>query len=128
MLGTAAQPAQAELEKLLNDPSGAVQVAAAEALARLNQPALALPVLEKWIRAKNQDGTTQQASNVVDRLGEIARPLLPAMKEAIAATSPEKVDGRYPATYTLNHAVDVLEGRTAALVYPPTPTYPLILK
>lgn len=120
ILGAAAAPAEAKLRERLDDPSGAVQVAAAEALARCGRADVALPVLNRWITAKQPDGFIQQAANVLDRLGEIARPSLPAMKQALDGDGARnRNDGKYPPQYQLKHAVDVLEGRTKALVYPP---------
>ncbi|HQU41222.1 MAG TPA: sulfatase-like hydrolase/transferase, partial [Pirellulales bacterium] len=117
MLGEKAAPAEAALRRRLEDESGAVAVAAAEALARLGKPEVALPVLERWLQHGNAPGFVLQAANVLDRLGEIARPSLPAMKVAGASAAPQK-GGTYPPQYILKHAIDVLEGRTQAFVYP----------
>jgi len=116
MLGEKAASATAVLERRLKDPSGAVAVASAEALARIGKPDLALPVLEHWI--KRTGATVRQAGNVLDRLGEIARPALPAMKEVLAAWPGKQEDYKDP-RYILKHTVDVLEGKIQALVYPP---------
>ena len=59
-----------------------------------------------------------QAGNVLDRIGEGARPLLPVMKSALA-TAPTSPNGTYPPQHILNHTVAVLEGTIPALVYPP---------
>lgn len=117
MLAIKAAPAEAALHRRLDDNSGAVAVAAADALARLSQPEAALPVLEH--RAQNTDAPAfiLHAGNVLDRLGEIARPSLPAMKRALAVAKPAPV-GTFPPQHILNHAIAVLEGRTPALVYP----------
>ena len=117
MLGQKAAPAEAALKARLDDTSGAVAVAAAEALARLGKAELALPVLERWIQRTDSPGFIQQAANVLDRLGETARPLLPAMKRALTAAPPAK-GGTYPPQQILHHAIEVLEGRTQGLVYP----------
>ena len=53
VLGEQAAPTEAALRKRLDDPSGAVQVAAAEALAALGKTDAALPVLER--RVQNAD-------------------------------------------------------------------------
>ena len=50
MLREQAAPAEAALRQRLADQSGAVQVVAAEALARLGKLEVALPVLERWIK------------------------------------------------------------------------------
>ena len=119
MLGKQAAPAEAALRKRLDDPSGAVQAAAAEALAQLGHADLALPVLEQWIT--NTSGTfyTVHAANVLIRLGEAGRPLLPVMKQHYAATQDA---GNTTAPGYLNRLMErniaLLEGREPALVYP----------
>ncbi|MBL9186625.1 MAG: sulfatase [Opitutaceae bacterium] len=113
-------PAETALLRSLEDNSGAVAVAAAEALARHGRRDAALPVLARWAQATDAPAAILHAGNVLDRLGEIARPALPAMKRALESAKPTP-GGTYPPQYILNHAVAVLEGRTAALVYPPAP-------
>jgi hypothetical protein len=117
MLGIKAASAEAALHRRLDDKSGAVAVAAAEALARLGQPEAALPVLEHWAQNTDEPAVILHAGNVLDRLGEIARPSLPAMKRALAHAKPTPA-GIYPPQYIMNHAIAVLEGRMPALVYP----------
>jgi len=119
MLGKQAVPAEAALRKRLDDPSGAVQSAAAGALAKLGQVNLALPVLENWIT--NTSGTfyTVHAANVLIRLGEAGRPLLPVMKKMYAATQNEA--GNTAPAYLhriMERNIALLEGREPALVYP----------
>jgi arylsulfatase A-like enzyme len=118
-----AAPAESALRRCLDDQSGAVAVAAAEALARLGQPAAALPTLERWLENSGTPAFIQHAANVLDRLGESARPALPAMKRALASAKPTP-GGTYPPQQILNHAVAVLEGKTPALVYPPIAAKP----
>jgi hypothetical protein len=120
MLGARAAPAEAALRRHLADPSGAVQVAAAEALAGLGKLDAALPALERCLQNTDTPAFIMQAGNVLDRLGESARPSLPAMKRAVASAQPTPA-GTYPPQHILNHAIDVLEGTTPALVYPKTP-------
>lgn len=117
MLGAQAAPAEAALRKHLDDPSGAVQVAAAEALAGLGQLDVALPALERCLQNTDTPAFIQHAANVLDRLGERARPALPAMKRAVES-APTTPGGTYPPQHILNHAIAVLEGRTPVLVYP----------
>ena len=112
-----AAPAEAALRKHLSDPSGAVAVAAAEALARLGKVAEALPVLEKWLANGENQGTAQIAANVLDRLGEQARPALPAMKRVLASEKGGKGGQNYPQRI-LEHSIAVLEGKKLPLVYP----------
>jgi arylsulfatase A-like enzyme len=119
ILGSQASPAEPALRKHLDDPSGAVQVATAEALASLGKLDDALPTLERWLQNTDAPAFAQQAANVLDRLGERARPVLPAMKRAVESAKPA-AGGTYPPQHVLNHAIAVLEGKTQALVYPPT--------
>lgn len=74
-------PAAPALRKCLEDASGAVQVAAAEALARQDQTDTALKVLERRLHDPANPWFALQAANVLDRLGEAARPALPAMRK-----------------------------------------------
>jgi HEAT repeat protein len=118
MLGAQAAAAEAALRKHLDDPSGAVAGAAAEALAHLGKLDAALPTLERCLENMATPAFIQHAANVLDRLGERARPALPAMKRAVESAKPTP-GGTYPPQYILNHAIAVLEGKTPALVYPP---------
>jgi len=117
MLGSMSAPAEAALLRRLADPSGAVQIAAAEALAALGRIDAALPALERGIADSNTPAFILQAGNVLDRLGERARPTLSAMKRAVAS-SPTATGGTYPPQHILQHAIAVLEGTTPSLVYP----------
>ena len=121
MLRGQAAPAEAALRARLADASGAVQIAAAEALARLGKTDAALPVLEKWIRQDNPRAFAIQAGNVLDRLGEAARPSLPAIKAALAqarAIQDVSATGENITVRILTRVADVLEGRQQPLVYP----------
>ena len=119
MLREQASPAEAALCKRLDDQSGAVQAAAAEALAHLGHAELALPTLERWIT--NTSGTfySVHAANALIRLGEAGRPLLPVMKKMYAATQGAANDTA-PAYLNrlLERNIALLEGREPALVYP----------
>jgi hypothetical protein len=76
-------------------------------------------VLERWIT--NTSGTfyAVHAGNVLIRLGEAGRPLLPVMKKMCAATQDAAINS---APYYLNRLLErniaLLEGREPALVYP----------
>jgi hypothetical protein len=71
------------------------------------------------IQLKDNDGSVMIAANVIDRLGEIARPSLPVMKRVFAGETSKKLEGgKYAPTHILLHSIDVLEGRVDALVYP----------
>ncbi len=88
-LGPAGASAQSELARSLTDIASAVRIAAAEALCRLGQPDKALPVLAKALA--EPDACVQlQAVNSIWHLGALAKPILPALKAALAAkTAPE---------------------------------------
>lgn len=120
MLGAQAAPAEVALRKHLDDPSGAVQVVAAEALASLGKLEAALPVLERSLKNANAPFIALQAANVLARLGERARPSLPMIKQLLA--SPQKEgDANSSRAYSqriMERIVAVLEGREQALVYP----------
>jgi arylsulfatase A-like enzyme len=123
ILGAPAAPAEAALRKALDDPSGAVQVVAAEALGALGKTELALPVLQRWLENKEARFFGLQAANVLDRFGERARPLLETMKKHLASLAKEG-DGKNAAGYQtrmLERSIAVLEGREKALVYPTFP-------
>jgi HEAT repeat protein len=121
MLGQKASPAESALKLRLEDKSGAVQVVAAEALARIGKSTLALPVLERCLTNESSPFFAVQAANVFDRLGEQARPSLPKLKAALKSVS----DSAPPASANqyleriLDHTISVLDGKTPALVYPP---------
>jgi hypothetical protein len=119
ILGMKAAGAEEALVKALNDPSGAVAAEAAEALARMGKVEPALRTLEKLIQRQGEEGTVMIAGNVLDRLGETARPSLPVMKAVFATEKSDKLEsGKYAPTHILKHTIDVLEGRVDALVYP----------
>jgi arylsulfatase A-like enzyme len=102
MLREMAVPAATALRKRLEDASGAVQVAAAEALACQGKADIALPVLERWLGNTDHPFFALQAANVLDRLGEAARPALPAMKRVNAKDYLQRI---------LEHAITVLEAK-----------------
>jgi arylsulfatase A-like enzyme len=120
MLGAQAAPAEVALRKHLDDPSGAVQVVAAEALASLGKLEAALPVLECALKNAKAPFIALQAANVLARLGERARPSLPMIKQLLASAQKEG-DGNSSRAYSqriIERIVAVLEGREQALVYP----------
>ena len=80
-LGKKAAPAEAAIRKALSDASPLVQVTAAEAMANLGKTDAALATLERAL-AHESPCIRLRAMNVLDRIGEAARPLLPAMKQA----------------------------------------------
>lgn len=120
MLCEKASPAEAALRKRLKDASGAVQVAAAEALARIGRIDTALPVLEHWVKNTEAPLFALQAANALDHLGERAQPVLPTLKrllETVTKAKDRNAEQRYPKRI-LERVVAVLEGKEPALVYP----------
>ncbi len=120
MLRGKADPAETELRKRLDDASGAVQVAAAGALVRMGKVDVALPVLERCLKNSQSPWFALQAANVIDRLGEPARPLLPALRELQQRVASEE-GGKNAFQYQrriLDRIIAVLDGREQPLVYP----------
>jgi arylsulfatase A-like enzyme len=113
ILGDAAAPAETALRKCLSDPSGAVQVVAAEALARMGKVNVALPVLEHCVT--NSPWVGLQAANVLDRLGNEARPSLTFMNQRVNMLPEAGEIPSDPFAYQrriLHHATSVLEGQS----------------
>ncbi len=81
MLGTEASPAQRGLEQTLTDECPIVRVAAANALCNLHRYELALPVLIAALRHETPF-VRLRAINVLDRIGDHARPAIDAIKQA----------------------------------------------
>jgi hypothetical protein len=120
MLGEKAALAETALRKRLDDASGAVQVAAAEALARIGKPDVALPVLERWLKNDGSPWFGLQSANVLDRLGENARPALPAIRGALKRVA-DQGGAANPLQYQrriMERTISVLDGKAPALVYP----------
>jgi arylsulfatase A-like enzyme len=119
MLREKAAPAATALHKRLDDPSGSVQVAAAEALASIGTTEPALPVLQRWLKRADSPWIGLQAANVLDRLGENARPALPAMRERLSQiVNPD--GGSSSLQYQrriLERIIAVLDGKAPALIY-----------
>jgi arylsulfatase A-like enzyme len=115
--------ATAAIERKLTDESPAVCVAAAEALARVGHLDLALPALGTILRSGDRWAAVQ-AANVLDRLGDSARPLLPELRDTQAAINQEaarKSSPNGPDGYVhdlVAHLLGVLEGRDQPLVHP----------
>lgn len=107
--------AEAALVRRLDDESGAVQIAAAEALARAGRLDVAVPALQRWIQQTGTPPFAVQAANVLDRLGEFARPALPSLKTALAAARADKGKAQDYPIRILTRVIDVLEGRAQPL-------------
>ncbi len=80
-LGAEASPAKSALVTALEDSSPDVRIAAAETLVRVGAVDRALPALEAALRADDVFARFS-ALNAAHRLGPLARPLLPAIKQA----------------------------------------------
>lgn len=83
-LGKDAAPARPALEKALADRSWCVRIAAAEAVAALGGVDRALPVLIEAMKS-DEPAVARMAGNVLDFLGEQARPALDAVRQAAKA-------------------------------------------
>ena len=66
----------------LKDSSPSVRIAAARALAKLDDVKLALPVLEAELQSEHQWGRLA-AAIVLDEMDEQAKPAIPALKKAL---------------------------------------------
>ena len=94
------EPVAAALTKALADPAVEVRIVAAEALCRIEQATPALPKLTAalshesfWVRL--------QAANVLDRIGEKARPAISEMKKAVEDKGRENLFVRWVLDHTL---------------------------
>jgi len=123
ILGKKAAPAESALRKRLEDSSGSVQVAVAEALARIGQTDVALATLARCLTNSASPWAGLQAANVFDRLGEGARPALPVLRQALERVANAQ-GGNNPLQYQrriLERTTAVLDGKETALVYPERP-------
>jgi hypothetical protein len=120
VLGNKAADAEKALLARLNDSSLSVQVAAAEALVKQGHADVALPVLERILTQNATTYAALQAANVLDRMGEQARPLLPAMEQRRKSLPSGKGSSNVSGYLEriLSHITAVLQGREKALVYP----------
>jgi hypothetical protein len=120
MLGKKGAQAETALRKRFDDPSGAVQIAAAEAFARIGKLEEALPVLERWLDNSSSPWFGLQAANILDRLGESARPALPSMRKVLKRLV-DKETAADPLQYQrriLQRMIAVLDGTSPPLAYP----------
>jgi len=120
ILGVKAASAKLALKKCCEDKSGGVQVAAAEAMARIGKLEQAMPVLERCLQDENAPFFSLQAANVLDHLGESAKSALPTVKKIMASLKPEE-GANSPKAYPqriLERLIDVWEGKAKPLVYP----------
>jgi uncharacterized sulfatase len=101
-LGAPAAQATARLRAALEDESPVVRVAAAQALCELGRVEAALPVLIENLQ-HSTPYVRLRAMNALDRLGEQARPALPAIRAAGMQGAP------YPGEYVTRMSEYVLD-------------------
>ena len=112
-LGAKANKFANRMQELLKDSSNAVRVAAARALCRMNQPENALPVLVKVL----DDGTQWERLHAIialDEIDEMARPVVPQMKEALKYRNGLVAKGKYTVRVA-NRALNELLGTNNAV-------------
>lgn len=120
VLGKKAAVGEKALRARLSDDSLTVQVVAAEALAKLGHLDAALPVLERVLLQDSSPFAGLQAANVIDRIGEQARPLLPLLQKRLKAL-PSGKGANSASAYQqriLERITAVLQGTEKALVHP----------
>ena len=119
MLGNQAKPAEAVLLKgAKEEVSGAVQVAAADALRHLGRTPEALEALRRCFVQEENPALANQAANVLGRLGEEARPLLPEIKDVATRSNKKHTGSENYAVRMANTLCDELTGKKERLVYP----------
>ena len=102
------EPAREALERLLTDAQAEVRIAAAEALCALGRPARSLPILAGYLRDERWP-VRVFAANVIDRIGEQARPLVSEMKAAHSAPLPAPRYAEVYVPWLLAHALRELD-------------------
>jgi uncharacterized sulfatase len=80
-LGQKAAASANAVTRYLDDPSASVRIAAARALARMDQPGPALEVLQEEL-ASSEEWVRLNAAIVLDEMDEQARPAIMALKKA----------------------------------------------
>ncbi len=101
-LGSDASKAETLLTEALSDQSGSVQIAAARALCRMNQPEKALPVLEKLLKSE-EEWIRLNAAIALDNIGEMARPSITSLQAVM------KDNNKY-VIRVANHTLNALLG------------------
>ncbi|MBD3378532.1 sulfatase-like hydrolase/transferase [candidate division KSB1 bacterium] len=91
------------LQPFLADPSAVVRVVAAGILAEYGNENMALPVLASELSGPNE-WVRLKAAHELDRLGEIARPVIPDMQKAL-----QDKENKY-VVRVVNHALNRLLG------------------
>ncbi|MCD6288496.1 MAG: sulfatase-like hydrolase/transferase [Candidatus Hydrogenedentes bacterium] len=102
-IGKPAASSENRIKMLLNDSSPVVRIAAARALCRMDNPKKAIPTLVKELKNEHQ-WVRLEAATVLDNIGDMARPAIPAMKEALGDKENKYV------VRMVNHTLNVLLG------------------
>jgi len=102
-LSEKASRASNSLRKRLKDDAPVVRVAAARALCRMGEDDTGVPVLIQELGSEHQ-WVRLHAATVLDNIGDMARPAVPALKEALGDRENKYV------VRTVNHALNVLLG------------------
>ena len=97
-----------DLRALLSDPSPVVQVAAARALCRMQQPDDALPVLAQVLN-EGEQWERLHAAIVLDECDGQARPVIDSMHAALEPRPGLYANGKYTVR-VINRALNQLEG------------------
>ena len=92
----------APLEERLTDLVAVVQTAAARALCKMDRPEKALPVLRQILQDKDE-WNRLQAAQVLDEIGEQARPAIPALQSVM------EDENKY-VVRVANHALNLMLG------------------
>jgi arylsulfatase A-like enzyme len=108
MLAEKAKPAAQILKTHLKDPSPGVSLACAESLCQIGESAIALPVIENALQHGSLEVRTQ-AANILEHVGEIARPALPLMRTVLAEDLTTKQRGENYPNEMLGRAVQLLK-------------------
>lgn len=107
-LGKEAAPAAEALTSALKDDSAVVRIAAARALSIMGKERAALPVLIQELGSE-QEWVRLNAAIVIDLIGDIARPVIPALHEALKDKQNKYV------VRVANRALNELEGTDRAV-------------
>jgi hypothetical protein len=107
-LGTDAAPAAPALARALDDPAPAVRIEAAAALCAMGRTREALPVIGREL-GRSDLAARLRAARAAQLLGERARPLLPAMKDAYRQARAGKGDAHMFIRFALEPALSRLQ-------------------
>ncbi|MCX7047522.1 MAG: sulfatase-like hydrolase/transferase, partial [Candidatus Sumerlaeota bacterium] len=91
MLRAKAAEAAPTLLKHLQDASGSVSVAAAEALCHIGQTDKGLPALTELLLKNKNQRVRLQAANALQNIGDKAKPALPAIEQALQSDTDDYV-------------------------------------